>query len=185
MLPGNVKPPRLHSSWDQHGAHLGPVGPRWAPCWPHEPCYQGWLNDICMDDCDWPSASKVTLKGVGWYKSTDACEANQKNMCQFIPQYPVELMMQHENDTICICWLPYTCCTHHNEGSVSLGNLTIGGGEEITRSICFLDIFCSLKTFFHKSFRVIGDTFIHVCTNININQQTATHILIMTSSNLW
>ena len=28
----------------QHGAHLGPVGPRWAPCWPHEPCYQY----ICM-----------------------------------------------------------------------------------------------------------------------------------------
>ena len=27
----------------QHGAHLGPVGPRWAPCWPHEPCYQGCL----------------------------------------------------------------------------------------------------------------------------------------------
>ena len=25
----------------QHGAHLGPVGPRWAPCWPHEPCYRG------------------------------------------------------------------------------------------------------------------------------------------------
>ena len=23
------------------GTHLGPVGPRWAPCWPHEPCYQG------------------------------------------------------------------------------------------------------------------------------------------------
>ena len=23
-----------------YGAHLGPVGPRWAPCWPHEPCYQ-------------------------------------------------------------------------------------------------------------------------------------------------
>ena len=28
-------------TWGQHGAHLGPVGPRWAPCWPHEPCYQG------------------------------------------------------------------------------------------------------------------------------------------------
>ena len=25
----------------QHGAHLGPVGPGWAPCWFHEPCYQG------------------------------------------------------------------------------------------------------------------------------------------------
>ena len=21
--------------------HLGPVSPRWVPCWPHEPCYQG------------------------------------------------------------------------------------------------------------------------------------------------
>ena len=27
--------PRWQSSWGQHGAHLGPVGPRWAPCWPH------------------------------------------------------------------------------------------------------------------------------------------------------
>ena len=24
-----------------HGAHLIPVSPRWAPCWPYEPCYQG------------------------------------------------------------------------------------------------------------------------------------------------
>ena len=27
--------------WGQHGAHLGPTGPRWAPCWPREPCYLG------------------------------------------------------------------------------------------------------------------------------------------------
>ena len=33
--------PRYQSSWDQHGAHLGHVGPRWAPCWPYETCYQG------------------------------------------------------------------------------------------------------------------------------------------------
>ena len=25
----------------QHGAHLGPTGPRWVSCWPHEPCYLG------------------------------------------------------------------------------------------------------------------------------------------------
>ena len=30
-------------------AHLGPVGPRWAPCWPHEPCYQG-LHFTADDD---------------------------------------------------------------------------------------------------------------------------------------
>ena len=28
-------------TWGHSGAHLGPAGPRWAPCWPHEPCYQG------------------------------------------------------------------------------------------------------------------------------------------------
>ena len=28
-------------SWGQHGAHLGPTGPRWAPSWPHELCYLG------------------------------------------------------------------------------------------------------------------------------------------------
>ena len=43
--------PRWQSSWGQHGAHLGPVGPRWAPCWRHEPCYQGclfmaWLSSL-------------------------------------------------------------------------------------------------------------------------------------------
>ena len=35
------KGPRKQNSWGQHGVHLGPVGPKWAPCWPHEPCYQG------------------------------------------------------------------------------------------------------------------------------------------------
>ena len=30
-----------------HGAHLGPVGPRWAPCWPHESYYQGCVSDVC------------------------------------------------------------------------------------------------------------------------------------------
>ena len=27
--------PWLQGSWGQHGAHLGPTGPRWVPCWPH------------------------------------------------------------------------------------------------------------------------------------------------------
>ena len=30
-----------HGSWGQQGAHLGPTGPRCAPCWPHELCYPG------------------------------------------------------------------------------------------------------------------------------------------------
>ena len=33
--------PWKEGSWGQHRAHLGPTGPRWAPCWPHELCYLG------------------------------------------------------------------------------------------------------------------------------------------------
>ena len=29
-------------------AHLGPVGPRWVPCWPHEPCYQGYQRVMIL-----------------------------------------------------------------------------------------------------------------------------------------
>ena len=35
-----------YGSCGQHGAHLGPTGPRWAPCWPLEPCYLG--KHICL-----------------------------------------------------------------------------------------------------------------------------------------
>ena len=33
------------------GAHLGPVGPKWAPCWPHERCYQGRLSSKLRSLC--------------------------------------------------------------------------------------------------------------------------------------
>ena len=38
------------SSWGQHGAHLGPVGPRWTPCWIHEPCYLRWFLDYLANN---------------------------------------------------------------------------------------------------------------------------------------
>ena len=36
---------REQGLWGKQGAHLGPAGPRWAPCWHHEPCYQGIVVD--------------------------------------------------------------------------------------------------------------------------------------------
>ena len=33
--------PQIARFMGLHGAHLGTTGPRWAPCWPHEPYYQG------------------------------------------------------------------------------------------------------------------------------------------------
>ena len=47
--------PREQSSWGQQWAHLSLVGPRWAPCWPQEPCYQGSDGPtiIPLFDCFW------------------------------------------------------------------------------------------------------------------------------------
>ena len=40
--PGaNELTPCQQGSWGQHGAHLGPTGPRWTPYWPHKLCYLG------------------------------------------------------------------------------------------------------------------------------------------------
>ena len=35
-----------------NGAHLGPTRPRWAPCWPHEPCYMGWVLGEIKNGCE-------------------------------------------------------------------------------------------------------------------------------------
>ena len=45
--------------------HLGPVGPRCGPCWPHEPCYHGfnWLWPDATWVCDGcPIIQKLSLE---------------------------------------------------------------------------------------------------------------------------
>ena len=61
--------PRQQSSWGQHGAHLGPVGPRWAPCCPHEPCYQGGLANCLLHGSI--SQTKFILLTTLWYHYFD------------------------------------------------------------------------------------------------------------------
>ena len=64
--------------WSQHGAHLGPVGPRWAPCWPHKLCSQGRLFIIIIT---------VILKDYPWVLIMRAVKdlAELVNTCRFIP----------------------------------------------------------------------------------------------------
>ena len=55
-------------SCGQHGAHMGPVSPRRAPCRPHEPCYQGLLRYIDTHNVfDVPCA----LKWLRWLNVGD------------------------------------------------------------------------------------------------------------------
>ena len=51
--------PWEQGSWGQHGAHLGPTRPRWAPCWPHELCYLGWF---CMCVHTWSSKRCIVVQ---------------------------------------------------------------------------------------------------------------------------
>ena len=44
----------------QHGVHLGPVGPRRAPCWPYETCYQGRYAECSVIIADGPFAEERT-----------------------------------------------------------------------------------------------------------------------------
>ena len=62
--------PRQQSSWGQHGAHPDPAGSRWAPCWPHEPCYQGlhrwcWFALVIASIAPASTASEVMMKAQG------------------------------------------------------------------------------------------------------------------------
>ena len=43
-----IMDPKKQGSHGPHGANLDPVVPRWAPCWPHEPCYQGKEPSRCQ-----------------------------------------------------------------------------------------------------------------------------------------
>ena len=54
--------PWQQGSWGQNGAHLGPTGPRWAPCWPHKLCplgcsYTTRMAQVCV------LAAKFSLVG--------------------------------------------------------------------------------------------------------------------------
>ena len=50
----------ISGSWGQYEAHLGPTGPRWAVCWPHEPCYLGRLRQYVPHWTRFPKLSIET-----------------------------------------------------------------------------------------------------------------------------
>ena len=47
MMIDDIHDSKIHGT--NMGPHLGPTGPRWAPCWPHELCYLGWYHPSYND----------------------------------------------------------------------------------------------------------------------------------------
>ena len=99
------------------GPTWGPV-PRWAPCWPHEPCYQGW-HDISQDfvsHCEWrqqvnekskPLPNQSNLKEYFSYLNCQHCSRGCPRIvrCQHICSHSD----QGEQIT---ARLPYMCDRH-------------------------------------------------------------------------
>ena len=76
----------------QHGAHLGPVGPRLAPCWPHEPCYQG---------C-WSSSQKGSVAALSHRWADDIVGKSDTGVIRALPK-EISLNMkrnEHLNQTL-------------------------------------------------------------------------------------
>ena len=55
--------PWQQGSWCQRGAYLGPTGPRWAPCWPHELCYLG-SHDSSQSSSD---GGAIIIQPIIWW----------------------------------------------------------------------------------------------------------------------
>ena len=91
----------MGSTWGPPGAHLGPASPRWAPCWPHKSCYQGWLRPTLLavswaviscpkvghcilDDATipWP----VIIQDNFWPKTDRSDESNLRPVYRFRPK---------------------------------------------------------------------------------------------------
>ena len=92
-----------------HGAHLGPLGPRWAPCWPHEPCSLGCSPVMCGCLLDinnmWKHNRKKTIHSFpqGWTGGcllwVDASVLGEAYMHQSTRSSLVQILACHLFDT--------------------------------------------------------------------------------------
>ena len=82
----------------QHGAHLGPVGPSWAPCWPHGPCYRGYQVAFVWF-CIPPSNEGL------WCCVPGRCQGRKPFICSHsvegLPDYLVQL------NPLMFCWMAW------------------------------------------------------------------------------
>ena len=93
-FPGDGMYPDSKVHGANMGHHLGPVGPRWAPWWPHEPCYQSIE----------PSGSVIIVQ----YSS---CHHNMVNFLQNTEIYNACLAL--EGDMGCLLWVHCSVFDHH------------------------------------------------------------------------
>ena len=93
--------------WGQHGAQLGPTGPRWATCWPHEPCYLGsdYISKILYDVITCPSPWYLPLAQHSSYILNPWILESYVSMFTFENQYNAHVLKQPSSSTQIMCSL--------------------------------------------------------------------------------
>ena len=109
----------LFLKWGQHGAHLGPTGPRWAPCWHYDLCYLGRFTYHSH------KATGFVRNGIimAWYPVQQKSDYNH---CPYV------LMV----NLFVLCWHPYKYSLFLYECRTPVCNI-------------FYDNQCINKVFFH------------------------------------
>ena len=110
--------PREQSSWGKHGAQLGPVSPRWAPCWPHEPCYLVIFHwAFCISKQKVPMSTVYLLWKASHCKLLTFCSYTWSN-ADFeirklwrIHNWKLETEKYNKNYLKIAIWQPFHSCT--------------------------------------------------------------------------
>ena len=64
-----------------------PVGPKWAPCRPHEPCYQGWYQYIAMPSSFFSCYFRVDSAAAAI--SRQGTDYKRRHFFHRFPRYPL------------------------------------------------------------------------------------------------
>ena len=124
----------------QHGAHLGPVGPRWTPGGPHEPCYLGIHR--CAAICR--NISQVSLeKGHMMYdRLLERISDQRKKARRNIQSQPYLLMVWYLIQSIKKCLCSWNRTVFSSDflinivPDVSCSNMLVTGEKVIKLVLC-------------------------------------------------
>ena len=114
----------------QHGNHLGPTGPRWALCWPHELCYLGILKSALLRRYHlkqyiffgWYTASFSHGLGSLWLKTSLIICGGQSLMIFHLIVFEYiwliyELILQEQlawYEKVAYFWIPFATIAKNN-----------------------------------------------------------------------
>ena len=118
-------------------AHLGPGGPRWAPCWPNEPCYQGISTMLHGPPNDNKFPTIILALRTMWENDLWTHNPNLRNMFSYYAKKHIVFNTQ-------LSWAVVTC-------NITIGSLGTKLEQIRLHQICIMSsqMFCEIGPWWH------------------------------------